>query len=43
MTDKAERVSVDPYNRTRNGRDEHVSAHTRRFPKPRQMTFNLAR
>lgn len=42
MTDIA-RVDVRCYDRNRNGRDEHVIAHTRRFPKPKQMTFNFGR
>jgi hypothetical protein len=37
------RVKVKSYDRYRNGRDEHVNAHTRRFPKPRQMTLNFDR
>lgn len=37
------RVHVRSYERIRNGRDEQVIAHTRRFPKPRQMTFNFSR
>ena len=37
------RVYVRRYNRIQNGRDEQVIAHTRRFPKPQQMTFNFQR
>ena len=37
------RVFVRRYNRIRNGRDEQVIAHTRRYPKPQQMTFNFSR
>ena len=36
-------VHVKSYIRERFGKQENVRKHTRRFPKPRQMTFNFSR
>ena len=36
-------VPVRSYFRVRFGKQENVREHTRRFPKPRQMTFNFSR